>query len=363
MSPGRVSIREVATLAGVSLGTVSNVLNRPELVAPPTRERVESAIATLGFVRNESARQLRTARSRTVGLVVLDIANPFFTDLARGGEDAANEAGIAVILCNSDGDRAKERHYLTLLAEQRALGVLLVPVEGAPRRPQALRQQGIPVVAVDAQISQTLGCSVSVDDERGGEVAVEHLIERGHRRIAFVGGDNREHQVADRLRGAQKAVTATGGAVGLEVVGTSSLSVAGGRQAGRALLALPPRSRPSAAFCANDLLALGLLQELTRAGTRVPTDMAVVGYDDIDLAEAGAVPLSSVRQPRYQLGYQATQLLLEETTDERHRHRKVVFEPELVERESSRTRTPPRRRAKLAVPLPHQPALASAGGG
>ncbi len=328
-------------MAGVSIGTVSNVLNRAHRVAPPTRERVEAAIASLGFVRNESARQLRAGRSRTIGLVVLDVANPFFTDLARGVEDAANDAGCAVILCNSDGDRAKERRYLTVLAEQRVQGVLIVPVGGAPRRSEALRQQGIPVVLVDASTSQALGCSVSVDDVRGGAAAVGHLLQRGHRRIAFVGVDHREHQVVERLRGAQEAMARTGEGATLELVPVAALNVAGGRQAGQRLLAMSSSQRPTAAFCVNDLLALGLLQELTQAGAKVPGDLAIVGYDDIEFAGAAAVPLSSVRQPRYQLGYRAAQLLLDETSDAQHRHRRVVFEPELVERASSR---PVRRR-------------------
>ncbi len=346
MTAARVSIREVATLAAVSIGTVSNVLNRPELVAPATRERVELAITELGFVRNESARQLRTARSRTVGLVVLDVANPFFTDLARGVEDATCEAGLVVILCNSDGERAKERRYLTLLAEQRVQGVLLVPVDGATQPSQALRQQGIPLVAVDAGVDQASGCSVSVDDRRGGELAVEHLSSLGHRNIVFVGGGNRERQVTDRLRGAQAAARRWGAT--LELVPVAGLTVDGGREAGQLLLRRPPAERPSAAFCANDLVALGLSREMALARVPVPAKLAIVGYDDIDFAGSAAVPLSSVRQPRYQLGYEAARLLLEETADSAHRHRRVVFEPELVQRESSAAPGTPRRTTRGA---------------
>ncbi len=126
-----ISIREVAAHAGVSVGTVSNVLNRPDIVAPPTRERVHAAIKALGFVRNESARQLRAGRSRTIGLVVLDVANPFFTDVARGVEDEASRAGLSVILCNSDEQLPKETRYLELLEEHRVQGVLITPVGGA----------------------------------------------------------------------------------------------------------------------------------------------------------------------------------------------------------------------------------------
>ena len=151
MADTPVSIREVAALAGVSLGTVSNVLNRPEVVAELTRTRVQAAIKELGFIRNESARQLRAGRSRTIGLVVLDVANPFFTDVARGVEDEASESGLAVILCNSDDQKAKESRYLEVLEEHRVQGILITPVSGADNRLARLQRRGTPVVLVDSR--------------------------------------------------------------------------------------------------------------------------------------------------------------------------------------------------------------------
>src|SRR6266545_2196532 len=250
---GTKSIRDVAAEAGVSVGTVSNVLNRPELVAPATRARVEQAIAALGFVRNESARQLRAGRSRTLGLLVLDVSNPF------------------------------------------------------------------------------------VNDVYGGELAVTHLVERGHRRIAFVGGPFSIKQVHDRHDGARRALLAAGlPPSGLTAVETPALNFSSGLAAGARIAEIAPGQRPTAAFCANDLLALGLLQEMTRRQLRVPGDHAIVGYDDIDFAAAAAVPLSSVRQPRDQLGRAAAELLIEEAAEgTRHGHRQIVFEPQLVVRDSS----------------------------
>jgi LacI family transcriptional regulator len=326
----------VARHAGVAVGTVSNVLNRPEVVAEHTRRRVLDAIEELGFVRNESARQLRTGRSRTLGLVVLDVANPFFTDVARGAETVADEVGSVVMLCNSNEDAQRESRHLDLLLEQRAQGVLITPVDDANPRIERLIDHGVPVVLVDRRSGRSNRCSVAVNDVMGGRVAVEHLLERGHRRIAFVGGPFSISQVSDRHAGSQAAVAAGGGDAEIIVVETRSLQVAEGRRAGRHIGDLPRRQRPTAVFCANDLLALGVLQEMTRQSLRVPHDVAIVGYDDIDFASAAAVPLSSVRQPREQLGRTAAQLLLEEVSDgERHRHRQVVFEPELVVRESS----------------------------
>jgi LacI family transcriptional regulator len=330
------SIVDVAARAGVSLGTVSNVLNRPDRVAPATRDRVMQAIRELGFVRNEAARQLRAGRSRTIGLVVLDVGNPFFTDLAKGVEATAGKFGLSVILCNSNDDDERERHYLSLLQEQRAFGILITPAGYATAAIEEVRRTGTPVVLVDRGSSRRQ-CSVSVNDRVGGEVAVAHLISSGHRRIGFVGGPMSINQVSERLAGARTAMQAAGlDQDALVVFETPRLDVASGKATGQRLAALPARRRPTAVFCANDLLALGVLQDTTRRQLSVPGDLAIVGYDDIDFAAAAAIPLTSVRQPRAQLGQAAMELLLEEASAaESHQHRQIVFEPELVVREST----------------------------
>jgi len=192
-----VSIRDVAGRAGVSVGTVSNVLNRPEVVSPATRERVLAAISDLGFVRNESARQLRAGHSRTIGLVVLDIANPFFTDVARGVEDVANAEGLAVILCNSDDHPDKEGAYLDVLTEQRVQGVLITPTAQLSPALESLRRRGVPVVLLDRQAPTPDQCCVAVDDVLGGRLAAAHLLERGHRRVGFIGGASARSQGPD----------------------------------------------------------------------------------------------------------------------------------------------------------------------
>jgi LacI family transcriptional regulator len=336
---GPVSIREVAATAGVSVATVSNVLNRPDIVAQPTRDRVHAAIKELGFVRNESARQLRAGRSRTIGLVVLDVANPFFTDVARGVEDEASKSGLSVILCNSDDKQDRETRYLELLEEQRVQGVLITPVADTDtdKRLTLLQQRGTPVVLVDSRSPSRGQCSVSVDDVLGGDLAVSHLLTAGHSRVAYVAGPASIRQVADRHEGALRALRrADRPARDLKVIEMDALNVAAGQRAGAAIAKIAARSRPTAAFCANDLIALGLLQEMTRRRIRVPEDIAIVGYDDIEFAAAAAVPLSSVRQPRQELGHSAAQLLLEEALgDPAHKHRQVIFEPELVARQSS----------------------------
>ncbi|WP_345070240.1 substrate-binding domain-containing protein, partial [Phytohabitans flavus] len=238
---------------------------------------------------------------------------------------------------NSDGNQNKENAYLDLLEEQRVQGVLITPIDDASQRLHRLRDRGVRVVLLDRRSPEADLCSVSVDDRLGGELAVRHLVESGHRRIAYVGGPHRLEQVRDRYDGALQALTGAGlGEENLRRYDTPALTVAAGRDAAARILGQPKNSRATAVFCANDLLALGVLQVLTRQQIRVPDDIALVGYDDIEFAAAAAVPLSSVRQPRQRLGQTAAELLLDEANNpQTHQHQQVIFEPELVVRESS----------------------------
>ena len=333
---GQVSVKDVARHAGVSLGTVSNVLNRPQLVSPATQRKVLGAIAELGFVRNEAARQLRAGRSRVIGMIVLDVANPFFTDLAAGVESAATDAGLSLMLCNSGENSEQEARYLALLEEQRCFGILITPLDGGRPLLQTIRRRGTNIVFADRRSEPGL-CSVTVDDVAGGAAAAEHLIGLGHRRIAFVGGPPTLAQVADRHAGVRKAIGRSAStAVDLSIVHTAELTIAAGKIAGSHIGEQSPDWRPTAVFCANDLIALGLLQEMVRRKIAVPQEISIVGYDDIDFATASHVPLTSVRQPRHELGRAAAELLIDETLrPESHRHRQVVFSPELIVREST----------------------------
>ncbi|WP_318206368.1 MULTISPECIES: LacI family DNA-binding transcriptional regulator [unclassified Streptomyces] len=333
-----VGIKDIARAAGVSVGTVSNVINRPEQVSPHTLARVRAEIDRLGYVRSESARQLRAGRSRMMGLLVHDMGNPFFVDIARGAERAARAAGLGVMVCNTAQSPAEEAEYLSLFAEQRVRGVLLTPADATGRTIEDFRRHKIPFVLVDRVAEGSSECSVSVDDVAGGALAVRHLIEAGHRSIAYISGPPDLNQVRDRRSGALTALTAAGlGHDALRELPTERLDVAAGRDAGSRLLGLA--DRPTAVFCANDLLALGVLQAMYDAGISVPDDMAIVGYDDIEFAAAATVPLTSVRQPAVTMGALAAELLLREIEAEGeatpHEHRRVVLQPELVVRRSS----------------------------
>ncbi len=341
-------IKEVAAAAGVSLGTVSNVLNRPDRVSPATRAKVEAAMAELRFVRNESARQLRAGRSRVLAYVMLDGGNPFFTDVAAGMEDVADGDDLSLFLCNTANLPERERSYLGRLEQHRVQGILITPVDPDSPLLDEIAKRGTPIVIVDRTRARTADdgvthCSVAVDDVYGGEIAVRHLLELGHERIAFVGqtrpGQAELGQVRDRRQGALHALAEAGlGAESLVDLTTAGLTVGDGRNAGERLAGLPASRRPTAAFCANDLVALGLLQSCASLRIRVPDDLAIVGYDDIEFAAAAAVPLTSVRQPRQLLGRTAAELLLQETTDADHQHQQVTFTPELIVRSSTQDR-------------------------
>jgi LacI family transcriptional regulator len=334
-----VGIKDVASRAGVSIGTVSNVVNRPHVVSEATRARVQSVIQELGYVRDESARQLRAGHSRMLALLVLDLGNPFFVDVARGAEQAAHDEGLNVITCNSGQRRDREASYLAMLAEQRVRGVLLSPVDTSGDSLTAFQRSGIPYVFVDRSVPTDEACSVSVDDVVGGLLAAQHLVETGHTSIAFVNGPAVLAQCRDREAGVRAALDdAPLPERRLSVIEVTGLDVASGRDAGARILGLSPR--PTAVFCANDLVALGVLQAMVSAGVRVPEEMAIVGYDDIEFAAAAAVPLTSVRQPAVKLGQTAAQLLIAETADrnEPHAHKAVVYKPELVVRDSTRVR-------------------------
>jgi LacI family transcriptional regulator len=331
-----VSIREVAERANVSIGTVSNVLNRPEVVAEETRRRVQMVIDEVGFVRNDSARQLRAGHGRSIGLIVLNVANPFFTEVARGVEDTFSKAGYVVILCNSDESPQKEKQYLRILEEQRIQGLLITPTPENPTYLQQLQRRGIAVVLLDRPSKNGTMCSVAVDNVAGGKLATQHLLQRGHRRLCFLHGPLTIRQYADRLRGVRQAVMEAG----LDP-DTTIMSVTTPVKQSKGIAAcvgeiLGAEQPPTAIFCGNDLFALGVMQSLTERGLSIPGDMAVVGYDDVEFAALLAPSLTSVSQPKYQLGRTAAELLLQEcAAGADHVHRQVMYQPELVIRESS----------------------------
>src|SRR4051812_2212392 len=331
----RVTMRDVAQQAGVSVGTVSNVLNSPEVVRERTRERVLEAIREIGFIPNSAARQLRRGHSGVIGLVVLDSGNPFFAEMARGIEDAATEAGHLLIVSNSNGSEERQEQHLRLLEEQRVAGVLITPArDRVLDQVREMRGRGTPVVLLDYASTRRGECSVSVDNVSGGRQAAAHLVSLGHKKIGLVNGPRSLRQCVERREGFVSGLADAG--IELQQandIETEVMTIGAGAEATEHIL--KNRRRITALFCANDLLAVGAERTLMLQGLGVPDDVAIVGYDDVQFAEMSHVPLTSIRQPAYDLGYKGARMLLEEASGEGHKHRHVRFEPTLVERQST----------------------------
>jgi LacI family transcriptional regulator len=331
---GTVGIKDVARHAGVSVTTVSNVLNSTNRISRSTRDRVRASIEELGYVRNAAAHQLRAGNTTTIGLIVPDGSNPFYSAIARGAEDVAFDRGASVLIGNSNRSVEREQRYINLFLEQRVFGILIAPVSGSTQRIDELIQRGLAPVVVGRVARPERCSSVSIDNTEGGHMATRHLLDTGRRRLLFV-GPVAAPGVRERLAGALLAVGEAPNAT-LEVFDTPDTTVAAGRQAGVELAARRPDQRPDGVFCANDLLANGMLHAFVENQTvRVPEDIALIGYDDIDFAASAIVPLSSIHQPAALIGRTAVELLNEEREDPQRAHRHVIFAPALVERAST----------------------------
>ncbi|MER6119707.1 LacI family DNA-binding transcriptional regulator [Streptomyces sp. NPDC001743] len=330
-----MGVKDVAREAGVSLGTVSNVLNHPEVVAESTRKRVLDVISSLGYVRAQGAQQAHPLASRVIAVLGLDVADPYFTALATGVEQAASAADLGVMVCTGARDAAEEGRHLALFTAHQIRGIVLISGEGAARTAAALRRQTLPFVMADQYALEPAACSVGIDDIAGGHAAVRHLLERGHRSLVHVSGPEGLAPIRDRRTGARSALSRAGlASASLHELACPSLTVGAGKDAGQRILGLA--SRPTAVFCADDLLALGVMQALYEAGLRVPDDIALVGYGDLEFAASAVVPLTTVRRPVVAMGREAGRLLIEDTThDAGHGHVHVVLQPELVVRRST----------------------------
>jgi LacI family transcriptional regulator len=329
--PSSPRIQDVAQRAGVAIGTVSNVLNNPDIVTEHTRLRVEAAITELGFVRNSAARTLAARRTDTVGLVLTDIGNSLFVDIARGAESAAGQAQLKVLLANSDSKTAKQNSYLELFDEARVAGVILAPMDGPLDSALAVQSHGRPVVLVNAPAAESRLCSVMVNEELGGYLAASHLLEQGARRLVYLAGFLELHAISRRLNGVRQAVAAAG--AGLRVVEAPDLNIGSGRELGHQLL---ESGDFDGVFCPSDPLAIGVIQAATELGIHVPDDLLVVGYDDNHFASESTIPVSTVSQPGHRMGELAVELLLEEIREPAgHAHRTMMLDPHLIPRRSS----------------------------
>lgn len=333
-----VKLADVAELAGVSAATVSRVVNDPEMVRAPTRLRVEEAIRRLGYRPSRVARRLRVRSgcATLIGLVIPDLQNPFFADLARGVEDAAQKAGYTVLIGNADEDPDKEQRYLEVMRAESADGVILPPAGSSSPAAEELLRSGTPIVCVDRRLSSTRVDVAVIDNVRGAYDATAHLARLGHRRIGFVHGQLQLSTSRERLQGYHDALRDHG----LEADPDLTRAGDSRQQSGRAgaLELLQSAQPPSALLVGNSMMTLGALEGIRELGLRIPDEIALVGYDDMPWALAIDPPLTVVRQPGYELGVRAMEMLLQRIADPGRTPAVVMLEPELVVRRSCGSR-------------------------
>ncbi|MDQ0285974.1 LacI family transcriptional regulator [Desulfofundulus luciae] len=329
-----VTIKDIARKAGVSYATVSRALNNRPEVSEKTRREIQRLAAEMGYKPNAIARGLVTRETLTLGLVIPDITNPFFPEVARGVEEAASEAGYSVFLCNTNWDVDKERTYIELLEEKRVDGLILASVTEDEEYLAELLSRETPVVLINRILDQVDTNYVAIDNVKGAQQAVEHLISLGHRRIAYVGGLEHVESTAERLHGYRLALAINNIPFEEELVRYGSFKKESGYENALSLLSLP--EPPTAIFAANDILALGVIQAIKERELKVPENVAVVGFDDIPFAAYAEVNLTTVAQPKYTMGEMAAKILIDEirkgpSPEKKH----IVLPPTLVIRASS----------------------------
>ena len=323
---------DVARAAGVSIATVSRALaNAGAGVSPELRERVLAAVAELDYHPNHLPRNMRARSSRTIGLVISDIENPYFTAVVRGAEDVAHRRGYTMVLANTDEDAEREALCLQTMAAERAAGVVVASTGQHSAGLRRLISTGIPVVALDRRIAGANVDTVVVDNETAAYEAVRHLASLGHRRVAMVGGPGKVSAISEREAGYERAVRDHGLERGLLWHG--DLREAGGRRTTLELLREP--ERPTAIFSVNSMSTIGVLHALRDLGLRAPDDVSVIGFDDIPTGDLLDPPLSVVRQPTYQLGARAAELLLRRVQEPDAPVQEVVLAASLVLRPST----------------------------
>jgi LacI family transcriptional regulator len=328
------TIRDVAERAGVSTMTVSRVINNSGYISQDARERVEAAIAELGYVPNTLARSLRFKQTKTLALVITDITNPFFTTIARGVEDAASKQGFSVFFCNTDESETEQAEHLTALVQKRVDGVLLVPARSSAEPVAFLRDQKVPVVILDRRVPECSVDSVRCDSEEGAYRLASLLVQLGHRHIAVLSGPEGVSTAHDRVAGCQRAMIDAGLDLSLLKVHRDEYTQEGGwRMAQEALGSVP---RPTAIFAANNFIAFGAYRAVCDAGLRVPDDIAIAAFDDLPASMMLDPFFTVVAQPAYEMGQTATQLLLARLSGEDATEcREIVLPFEVIVRRSS----------------------------
>ncbi|ALB64646.1 Ribose operon repressor [Cronobacter condimenti 1330] len=327
-------MKDVARLAGVSTSTVSHVINKDRFVSEAIRARVEEAIRTLNYAPSALARSLKLNQTRTIGMLITASSNPFYSELVRGVERSCFERGYSLVLCNTEGDEQRMNRNLETLLQKRVDGLLLLCTETHQPSPAIMtRYPAIPTVMMDW--SPFDGDSDVIQDNSllGGDIATTHLIDKGYTRIACVTGPLDKTPARQRLEGYRTAMRRAGLPVpeGYEVTG--DFEFAGGLRAMQSLLDLP--EPPQAVFMGNDAMAVGAYQALYQAGLRIPQDIALVGYDDIELASYMTPPLTTIHQPKDELGELAIDVLIHRMAQPELQQQRLQLTPVLMARGSA----------------------------
>lgn len=330
------TIKDVARIAGVSFTTVSHVLNKSRYVSPELTTRIYAAMEELNYHPNSLARSLRGVQTRTVALMIPDNSNPYFAEMARVVEDVGFEIGYSVILCNSDNKIEKEKAYIDVLISKKVDGVIVIAASNEFAHLQTLHEQGIPTVNVDRATPGSSGKTFLVNDEHGGFLATEYLINLGHKKIAFINGPFQPTEFGSYcLVGYERAMKNASLPILPGFVVNGRFTAASGNEAMNQLLKLP--ARPTAVFIANDMMAIGALSALYASHIAVPDQISIVGFDDIPIASTMIPPLTTIAQPYAEVARNAFRELIAkiEHQDQTEDTGIVMFEPKLVIRESS----------------------------
>jgi LacI family transcriptional regulator, galactose operon repressor len=333
-APSMVTQREIALALGLSPSTVSRALADDPRISEETRARVEEAVKRLRYQPNLLASSFRRGITNTIGLVVMDITNPFYSELARGVEDLAYNQGFSIILGDSDVREEREALYLEWLCSRRVDGILMTPINEDAASRAMLVEGGVPYVLVDAGDATDNASVVTVDHDKGAYLAVQHLLSLGHTRIAFVGGDLHISPVRRMFSGFRRALAEAGLKVETGWVCEETTEMHGGYVAVQKLL--DQRNRPTAALFISDLTAIAAMSALEEHGLRVPEDFSIVGYDNIQMGALVKPALTTVAQDQYQLGQISTRILIHEIRSGTSKiHQRVLLQPRLVVRASS----------------------------
>lgn len=331
-----VTINQIAKLAGVSIATVSNVINnKPGKISDETRERVLQIIKEEGYIPNRIASSMVTKQTKTLGLIIPDISNPFFPDLARGVEDCANENDYTVILCNSDNQLEKEETYLEMLQEKMVDGIIISASRSRTTVSHELLNSRVPIVSVDRMIAELdEDAQVVVDNEEGVFSAVTYLLEKGYRNICHLSGPIELKTAKDRYNGFLRAHQAAGIEPMKDHLYAGSYTTDWGYEISNKIL--ESRTDIDCFICGNDLIALGVYRTLHERIIRVPEDIAVVGYDDIYVSSVVSPSLTTIRQPSYQMGYRSAETLICKIKTDRFKKYTTPLKAELIIRNSTR---------------------------